>query len=258
MNTLKNKLKKRLVNLGTWQTIPSNSISQILSKNNLDWIAIDIEHTSINFSHLDNLVDSILINNVSPLVRLSENNYNTIKKVMDIGFHGVIIPNIINKKDAESVVEAIYYPPKGNRGMGLYRAQNFGDNLYKYLDWVKNNSIIILQIENVKALNNIESIFSIKEIDGYFIGPYDLSASMGIPGKFEDKDFQQTLNHIIEVANKYKKSIGIHSVSTDPKKIIKYIDQGFTILGYSMDTISIKETYNKNIEYIKNKFKKNK
>ena len=107
MNTLKNKLKKRLVNLGTWQTIPSNSISQILSKNNLDWIAIDIEHTSINFSHLDNLVDSILINNVSPLVRLSENNYNTIKKVMDIGFHGVIIPNIINKKDAESVVEAM-------------------------------------------------------------------------------------------------------------------------------------------------------
>ena len=113
-------------------------------------------------------------------------------------------------------------------------------------------------IETKKGIENLDKILGVKYLDALFIGPYDLSASMGIPGKFEDKDFQQTLNHIIEVANKYKKSIGIHSVSTDPKKIIKYIDQGFTILGYSMDTISIKETYNKNIDYIKNKFKKNK
>ena len=254
MINLKTKIKNNKITLGTWQTIPSNSVSDILSSLGLDWIAVDIEHTSIDLNNLDNILNSINRNNVTPLVRVGEINSNLIKRILDIGYQGVIVPNIENKDQALSVINSVHYPPLGKRGMGLYRAQKFGDNLNSYISNSKKNNIIILQIENIITLKNLDELFSIKNIDGFFIGPYDLSASMGIPGQFDHKDYKNCLNFILKKAKKYKKPLGIHSVSSSLDDVNKYIKMGFKIIGYCMDTIAIKESYSKNISKIIKKY----
>ena len=255
MNSLKNKLKKNQLNFGTWQTVPSNSISEILSSLNLDWIAIDIEHTSISLTDLDNVLNSIKINNTIPLVRIGEINSNLIKRILDIGYQGIIVPNIENKDQAMKVVNSVYYPPLGKRGMGLYRSQKFGSNLLKYIKTVRKENIIILQIENIEAVSNLDQLFSIKEVYGFFVGPYDLYASMGIAGQFNKKEYKDCLKLILKKAKKYNKSVGIHSVSSSVQDVYNYIKMGFTILGYCMDTIAIKELYSQNIKKIKSKYK---
>ena len=255
MNNLKNKIKKNKITLGTWQTIPSNSVSDILSNIGFDWIAVDIEHTAIDLTDLDNILSSIKKNKVTPLVRVGEINSNLIKRILDIGYQGVIVPNIENKEQALSVIDAVHYPPLGKRGMGLYRAQKFGEDLKSYILNAKKNNVIILQIENILTLQNLDELFSIKDVDGFFIGPYDLSASMGIPGQFEHNDYKNCLKIILEKSKKYKKPVGIHSVSSSLEDVNKYIKMGFKIIGYCMDTIAIRETYSNNIKKLRNKYK---
>ena len=103
---------------------------------------------------------------------------------------------VIGQDEAKKAVEAVHYPPEGRRGVGLARAQGYGTNLESYMKWLKDESIIIVQIEDIRAVDNLEEIFSVSNIDGYIIGPYDLSASMGIPGEFDNPKFIDVLNKI--------------------------------------------------------------
>ena len=105
------------------------------------------------------------------------------------------------------------------------------------LNWVKKDSVVIIQIEHIEAVNNIEKIFSVKDIDGYFIGPYDLSSSMGITGDFKNKKFQNVIKKIIEAGKKYNITAGFHSVNSDPAEAIQYKKKGFKILSLSVDAI---------------------
>ena len=235
--SLKNRINKNEITYGTWITINSPIIPEILASAGFDWLCIDLEHSSIDLDDLMSLIISIERNNIYPLVRVGENNSNLIKRVMDLGSHGVIVPNVNNEQDAIQAVRSVKYPPYGNRGVGLFRAQKFGKKFDEYLSWVKKNSIVIVQIEHIDAVNNLEKIFSVKGIDAYFIGPYDLSSSMGIPGKFKDKRFKETLNKIIETGKKFNISSGFHSVSSNAKEAIKYKRLGFKLIALSLDSI---------------------
>jgi len=234
---LKKILKDNKFNLGTWITISDPIIPQILSSANFDWMCVDLEHTSITLDQLKKIIISIENQNVVPLVRVGENNYNLIKRVMDIGAQGVIVPNINNALDAKAAIDAVKYPPKGKRGMGLYRAQSFGRSLKKYIKWNDQESIVVIQIESQEALDNIDEIFKLNELDAFFVGPYDLTASMGIPGEFDNIKYKNALKKILNSAKKNNITAGIHSVSTDYKQVKKYANQGFKMLGYSLDTI---------------------
>ena len=190
---LKLKLKRNKLNIGTWITLSDPLVPEVLAPAGFDWMCIDIEHTSLSLDQVKQLIISIENQNILPLVRVGENNHNLIKRVMDIGSAGIIVPNINNYNEAKMAINAVKYPPKGQRGMGLYKAQSYGIKLNEYIRWNKKNSIVIIQIESQEALDNIDNIFSLKEIDAFFVGPYDLSASMNIPGKFDDKKFKKAL-----------------------------------------------------------------
>ena len=186
--TLKSKLKNNELTIGSWVTIGHPSVIEVLAQAGFDWLTIDMEHTTIDYSITQTLISTIQSNGMAALVRVSKNDEVYIKRVLDAGADGVIVPMINNAEEAKKAVEYVKYPPEGKRGVGLYRAQKFGLNngFEHYKKWLSESSVIIAQIEHIDAVNNIEEIIATPGIDGVIIGPYDLSGSLGIPGEFND------------------------------------------------------------------------
>ena len=206
---------------------------------------------SIDFNNLLPLIISIERHHIVPLVRVSENNPNYIKRVMDVGSHGVIVPNITCASDVISVINAVKYPPQGTRGVGLYRAQGYGKNFDRYLKWLEDESIVVLQIEHIKAVENIDEIFSVPGVDAFIIGPYDLSASIGKPGIYNDKEFKNIVQVILDASSKYQVQAGFHSVSSDPSEAKIYREKGFKFLGFSLDSIFLGDAVIQAMEQLK-------
>jgi len=236
-NPLKKILSEKRQTYGSWITIPHILIPEILAPAGFDWLVIDMEHSSIELRDLLTLIISIEANNMIPLVRVGENNPNLIKRVMDAGAYGVIVPNVCNKGDAEAAVNSVKYPPIGTRGVGLYRAQGFGRNFEAYKKWLAEVSIVIVQIEHIDAVNNIDEIFSTPGIDAFMIGPYDLSGSLGKLGDFEAPEVKDALEKVMDAARRHNIPAGFHSVSSDPEEARKRCEQGYQFLAFSLDSI---------------------
>ena len=195
--TLKEKIKGGKLTLGSWITIGNSAVAEILAKAGFDWLAIDMEHTAINVDQCADLIRVIDLCGVAPFVRVGANDSLLIKQAMDAGAHGVIVPMVNSKEEAERAVESVKYPPVGKRGVGLARAQGYGTTFNEYKDWAANESIVIVQIEHIDAVNNLEEIFSVEGVDAFIVGPYDLSGSLGVPGDFEDKKVEEALDKIV-------------------------------------------------------------
>ena len=252
---MKNKVKKLLKNnkvtFGSWITIDSPIIPELFSGSGFDWLCIDLEHSSIELSGLLNLIISIENNKMVPLVRVGENNPNLIKRVMDAGAHGVIIPNVKTAEDVQNAINYVKYPPDGKRGVGLFRAQKYGKNFDNYLEWLEIESIVIIQIENIDAVNNIDQIFKIPGIDAFIVGPYDLSGSLGCPGDFENPKVVSAIKKVLSAGKKYKITSGFHSVPNNHKEALSYLKMGFKFLGLSIDSILLSTSAQSLIDRIK-------
>jgi 2-dehydro-3-deoxyglucarate aldolase len=161
---------------------------------------------------------------------------------MDMGAHGVIVPMVNNKNDAVRAVNAVKYPPLGNRGVGLARAQGYGMEFEKYRDWVNKYSVVIAQIEHISAVENLKDILSVEGIDGFIVGPYDLSASLGRPGDFGSPDMRQALKDILATSKKIKKPAGFHVIQPDADDLLNKIKEGYKFLGFSLDTLFLGES----------------
>ncbi len=236
-NPLKLKLKRNEQTLGCWVTLAHPLIPEILAPAGFDWLCVDMEHSSIDLGDLLPLIISIEANGMVPLVRVGENNPNVIKRVMDAGAYGVIVPNVNTPEEAKAAVSAVKYPPAGTRGVGLYRAQGFGRKFEDYKKWLAKDSVVIVQIEHINAVNCVEEIFSVPGIDGFLIGPYDLSGSMGMPGALTHPKVEKAVARVMAAARKYKIPAGYHSVAADPRVARQRIKQGFRFLGFSLDSI---------------------
>jgi 2-dehydro-3-deoxyglucarate aldolase len=236
-NNVKHALSNNIQTFGSWVTLSNPLIPEIMSEANFDWLCIDMEHSSLELSDILNLIISIENNDMIPLVRVGENNANLIKRVMDAGAYGVIIPNVTSTDEVKDAINAVKYPLEGTRGVGLYRAQKYGKSFNEYLKWLKNESIVIIQIEHIDAVNNIDEIFSIPGIDGFMIGPYDLSGSLGKPGELEHPLVNDAINVVLKAGEKHNITAGYHVVNSDPDAALIYQNKGFKFLGISLDSI---------------------
>ena len=153
-----NNMKKP--SIGTWLTIYSEAIAEILCNSGYEWITIDLEHTPITLSQAEKLIRVIDLKGVKPFVRVSSNNEAEIKKVLDFGARGVIVPMVNNVTDVKKAIAYSFYPPQGKRGMGLYRAQGYGDEEMK-MEYIKSTSRdieLFVNIESKEAVENIDEI----------------------------------------------------------------------------------------------------
>ena len=233
--SLKSKLRNNELTIGTWLSLAHPAIAEIMVKAGFDWVTIDLEHTVITTREAEEMIRVIDLGGSVPLVRLSSNDSVQIKRMMDAGARGIIVPMVNSLEDVERAVSAVHYPEKGTRGVGLARAQGYGTTFQENLDWLKNEAVVIVQIEHINAVENIEAILSCDDVDGYIIGPYDLSASMGLHGQFEHPDVVAALKKIREVGAVLKKPGGLHIVEPDPEELKSRIKEGFQFLAYSVD-----------------------
>jgi 2-dehydro-3-deoxyglucarate aldolase len=194
-----------------------------------------MEHTDIDLSTCVLLIRTIQAKGLKALVRVSKNEEVIIKRVLDSGADGVIVPMINSLEDAKKAVGYVKYPPVGKRGVGLFRAQNFGYGFEEYKDWLNNEAVIVAQIEHKDGVENINDILSVEGIDATIIGPYDLSASMGYPGEFNREDVVNSIEVVKNACIRHKKPYGFHIVDSDPENTLKKIKEGCKFVAYSID-----------------------
>lgn len=228
-----------------------------MAKAGFEWITIDLEHSVITIREAEELIRTIELSGVKPYVRLTANDSNQIKRVMDAGAHGIIVPMVKTLKDVENAANAIFYPPRGTRSIGLARAQHYGVGFQKYLEKHLSYELII-QIEHIEAVNNLEEILSFPGLNGFIVGPYDLSGSMGMPGDFDNRDFQDKLSSIRRVSNKYPHvKRGFHLVEPCITQLKKLIDEKYDFIAYGVDfrflDVSIRQGLSKFNELIQDK-----
>lgn len=242
MESLKEKLGSNRLTIGSWITLAHPAIAEIMAKAGFDWLVVDLEHSVITIREAEELIRVIALCNIPPLVRLTSNDPNLIKRVMDAGAHGIIVPMVNSRNEAEKAVESVYYPVRGKRGVGLARAQGYGAQFSEYTRWLDEQAVVIVQVEHIEAVNHLESILSVKGVDGYIIGPYDLSASMGRPGELDDPEVKAMLERIKQIGRAMNKPGGLHIVEPDPEELCRHIEEGFKFLAYSVDIRMLDQT----------------
>ena len=233
--SLKQKLKNNELTIGSWITIGHPAVAEILSNVGFDWLTIDIEHNQIDGSMVTSLIRTIQSKNIAALVRVSKNEEVTIKHVLDAGADGIIVPMVCSKQDAIMAVEYAKYPPVGKRGVGLSRAQNYGDGFENYKSWVSESLVIIAQIEHIEGVKNIEEIIATPGIDGIIIGPYDLSGSLGYPGEYQRPEVIEALKKVEEVCIRRNFSMGYHVVPPNKELLNQTINKGYKFIALSTD-----------------------
>lgn len=233
--SLKQKLAANQVTIGSWITLAHPAIAEIMARAGFDWLTVDLEHSVITVREAEELIRVVALCGGTPLVRLSGNDADQIKHVMDAGAHGVIVPMVNSRADAERAVAAVHYPPRGSRGTGLARAQGYGTSFSDYRAWLEREAVVIVMIEHAHAVENLEPILAVDGVDGFIIGPYDLSASLGRPGDFANPEMVKAIERIRSVGRKLRKPGGVHVVEPAPNELRKHMADGFTFLAYSLD-----------------------
>lgn len=239
--TLKQKLKNNQLTLGSWVTIGHQSVIEIMATAGFEWLTIDMEHSVIDLTMCQNLIGHIQAAGMKALVRVSKNEEVIIKRVMDAGADGLIVPMVNSREDAEQAVRYAKYPPIGKRGVGLARAQKYGLGFDSYKEWLNDEAVIIAQIEHIDAVRNINEIITTPGIDGTIIGPYDLSGSMNVPGEYDRPEVKEALVAVEKACKAANFPLGFHVIQPDYDKLKEKIDLGYSFLAFSLDFLFLGE-----------------
>ena len=225
--------------IGSWMSMAHPSIAEILAMAGYDWIVIETEHTAIDVSEVLRLIIAIEQRGSVPLVRLAWNDPIQAKAVLDSGAAGVLVPMVNTKADAELAVSMTKYPPLGSRGVGLARAQGYGINFDAYVTNANADTLLLVQIEHREAVENIEQILSVTGIDGVFIGPYDLSLSLGIPGRLNHPDILAAKQKVLAATLAHGLIAGMHFVQpqTAASDCQKAISEGYRFIALGTDIL---------------------
>lgn len=248
---LNTELRQRLLAnetlVGTLVSIPSPEIVELLSMVGFDWLFLDAEHGAFGPNEIVSLLQAA--GNTPCLVRIPGADPAWIKKVLDAGAAGIIVPQIESKQQAQAVVQAAKYPPDGRRGVGLGRAHKYGIEFSEYLTSANENTIIVLQAESQKAVDCIDEIAAVNGVDAVLIGPYDLSASLGHTGDLQHRIVQTAINDIAKACHKQDTKLGIFGVCAD--NVSPYKALGFSLLTVGVDTLFIEKEARNALDTIK-------
>ncbi len=238
---LKSRLRSGETTIGSWLSFGSPLLAELMAKAGFDWLVIDMEHGASSVTELVQMCQVIGLCGVPPLVRVGENDPRLIKQAMDAGAAGVIVPMVNSATEAEAARDALYYPPRGKRGVGLTRAHEFGLGFDTYKDQANDNSILIVQIEHYRAVDEIEEILAVDGVDGFIVGPYDMSGSLGKPGEFDDPDVKSLLDRASAVVAKADKPGGYHIVHSDHRLMKQRLAEGCRFIAYGTEMVFLAE-----------------
>ncbi len=220
---------------GPFLKLTDPAIVEICAHAGFDFCIIDMEHGPIGYEQAQNLIRAAEIHKLFPVIRISENSDTQILKALDIGAKGIQIPHINSKSDAERAVDAAKFNPYGNRGMCRYvRSANYSSRKKEdYFSEANNETSLIIQIEGVEGISNLSEILEVKDIEVIFIGPYDLSQSMGVPGEVHHRKVLAAMEKVVVEAT--RKGIAVGTFVETPEDARKWAKIGVKYISYSVD-----------------------
>jgi 2-keto-3-deoxy-L-rhamnonate aldolase RhmA len=234
--SFRHRLKEGRPLMGALLQIPLPEVAEIYATAGYDWLFLDLEHSPMEARQaLDILV--AVDTRVPCVVRVPWNDEAHIKKALDIGATGIIVPLVNTAEDARLAVGRCKYPPQGVRSVGITRAQRFDLDFDDYMRRANDEVAVIVQIEHVEAARNIDAILDVPGIDGVFVGPFDLSGSMNKPGKINDPEVQQAIRDIIRACE--KRDIARCIYAHTPAHAKTYLEQGYRVIGLCTDYITL-------------------
>jgi 2-keto-3-deoxy-L-rhamnonate aldolase RhmA len=239
--SLKRALADKDLTVGSWLSFAHAPLCEMMAGAGFDWLVIDLEHTSIDFREAADMIRIIELSGCVPLVRVGENHPTVIKRVMDSGARGVVVPMVNSAEEARRAVGSVYYPPAGFRGAGLFRAQDYGAGFQEYRSRLEREGVVIVQIEHIRAVENLKNILDVEGVDGFIVGPYDLSASLNLPGQFDHPRVTEALNEIAAVMRTHPKPGGFHVVHSSPSELKAAVARGYRFVAYGDDMVFFSE-----------------
>lgn len=232
-NAFKHALKAGKLQIGLWSSLCSNIAAELIADSGFDWILLDTEHSPNEVPALMAQMQAMVRGTATPIVRVAWNDAVLIKRVLDIGAQSLLIPFVQNAQEARHAAAAAHYPPVGIRGTaGTTRATRYG-RVSNYLKSANEEICVLVQVETRSALDQIEEIAGIEGIDGVFIGPSDLAASLGHIGELQHPENQAAIEEAARRLKKVGKAAGILSVNEDEAR--RYIDWGYTFVAVGAD-----------------------
>lgn len=220
--------------IGALLQIPLPEVAELFAEAGYDWLFVDLEHSPMDARAALNLLTAV-DKQVPCVVRVPWNDEASIKKALDIGATGIIVPLVNTASDARLAVARCKYPPFGERSVGITRAQRFDLDFERYMRDANDDIAVIVQIEHVEAARNIDAILDVPGVDGVFVGPFDLSGSMGKPGRINDPEVQQAIQTIIRACEKREIARCIYAHT--PAHARTYMEQGYRVIGLCTDYI---------------------
>ncbi len=235
VNRFKAALREGTQQVGVWNSIGGNTACEILATAGFDWVLVDTEHAATSTAEVLPALQTIAgYPRVSAVVRPASNDHVTIKRLLDMGAQSLLIPYVQSPDEARAAVAAMRYAPRGIRGMaGVMRASRFGA-VADYATTVEDQLCLIVQVETIEAMKHLEAIAQVDGVDGVFIGPADLSASMGLPGQTGHPDVVAVIDDAIDRLS----AIGVPSgiLSLDNAKTKRLMERGIRFTAAGVDS----------------------
>ena len=226
------RLRQNDLLLGTMLTLPSPELAEMISSCGYDWLFMDGEHGNLSTLDWQRMLQAVAGRSAA-IIRVATNSEREIKKVLDIGADGIIAPQVNTADEARHVVACCKYPPQGIRGVGLARAQGYGRNFAAYMESANDNIAVIVQAEHIDAVNNIDEIVEVDGIDAVFIGPYDLSASMGLMGQVDHPEVVEAIDRVGRACQ--QRDIALGYFGTTAESVQDYVRKGYHLICAGTD-----------------------
>jgi 2-keto-3-deoxy-L-rhamnonate aldolase RhmA len=236
-NSLRHKFRDGIFAFGTFATIDAPEIAELLSGCGYDFLLFDMEHSALSTQATQRLVLGGH-GQCATLVRVPDKATVWIKKILDTGCDGIVVPFVNSRSEVEQVVQAAKYPPLGARSVGISRAHGYGATFSEYVSKANDSVSLIIQIEHAEAVQNAKEILSVPGIDAVMIGPYDLSASMHLLGQVEHPEVQAAITHTREACHAAGIPVGIFTMSSD--RVPSLRAEGFNFVICGMDTCTLR------------------
>jgi 4-hydroxy-2-oxoheptanedioate aldolase len=218
VNPVKRALKAGKPSVGTWLSLGSITAARFMARAGFAWLTVDLEHSLVDWETATHMFASIADAGCIALARVPANRHDHIKRILDNGAHGLVVPMVNSREEAQAAVAAALYPPVGNRSVGgSVHALNFRATANDYYAHANEEILVVLQCEHIRAVQDADAIFSVPGIDAIFVGPNDLAASMrskeGKPPSAEAT--RQAMKHILETCRKHNVAPGLHCTSAE-------------------------------------------
>jgi 4-hydroxy-2-oxoheptanedioate aldolase len=231
-NPVRQALREGKPSVGTWLSLGSITAARFLARAGFAWLTVDLEHSLVGWETATHLFAAVADAGCTPLARVPANRHDHIKRALDSGAHGVVVPMVCSRGEAEQAVAACLYPPRGNRSVGgSVHALNFGATPAEYYARADDELLIVLQCEHIQAVEDAERIFSVPRVDAVFVGPNDLAASMrgkdGSPPSAEATE--QAMRHVLAACRKVGVAAGVHVTTVEEAR--RRVAEGWQFLA---------------------------